>query len=58
MISAFFRAEVQAVQASAPAPVAAPNKPDLTKWKYAELRDTINTSTGKMNKCPVFLPSI
>ena len=45
------------MQASAPAPIAAPNKPDLTKWKYAELRDTINTSTGKIYVCeldPVF----
>ena len=25
----------------------AANKFDLAKWKYAELRDTINTSCGK-----------
>ena len=31
-----------AVAAAAPQPTY-----DLAKWKYAELRDTINTSTGK-----------
>ena len=28
-------------------------KYDLTKWKYAELRDTINTSCGKHFSSPV-----
>jgi len=27
---------------------------DLTKWKYADLRDTINTSCGERNSLDIF----
>jgi myosin-6 len=30
------------------------NKYDLAKWKYADLRDTINTSCGKCVQCCFF----
>ncbi len=45
---AFPRMDIAAVVTAAVAAAAPQPTYDLSKWKYAELRDTINTSTGKL----------